>query len=71
MKFNKIKNLINKASTWAKKKTCIHKNIEEGWFVQGVRFRECNDCGETEVESHERYPFTKLVNAKYTNHRKR
>ena len=66
-----MKKLINKISTWVKKKTCIHKNIEEGWFVQGVRFRQCNDCDEREIESTGRYSFTKLVNAKYSNQRKR
>lgn len=24
---------------------CKHKQYEEGWFIQQVKFRECKNCG--------------------------
>lgn len=69
-----MKELLFKFSTWLKIKTCPHKNIGEGWFIQGVRFRKCDDCGELETEKagcemDYKAPFTILVNEKYTNQR--
>jgi len=71
-----MKALLNKFANWLKRQTCTHNHIGEGWIVQGVRFRHCDDCGETEVEKagcemDYKHPFTKLVNNKYTNQRYR
>ena len=66
-----MKELFFKLSTLIKIKTCNHENIGEGWFVQQVRWRKCEDCGDTEVEGIGQIPFKKLVNKKYTNQRYR
>lgn len=46
-------NLLHMFATWLKKRTCQHpiEKIEEGWFVQQVRFRRCSECGLSEVSS--------------------
>ena len=63
----KISNLFK---FFKRKLICKHKTIGEGWFVQGVRFRECSDCGEVEIEGTGKHSFTKLVNEEYTHNRK-
>ncbi len=64
--------LNTKIYTLFKRKViCKHENIGEGWFIQQVRFRKCEDCGETEVEGSGIHSFVKLTNSTYTNHRYR
>lgn len=53
---------------------CKHKNIDQSWFVQGIMWRNCTDCGANEIEgilnvSAGKLPFTKLVNKEHNNYR--